>query len=75
VKKDYIEFLRADVRAMINAHCQRTACSHSLAWRRLYLALEGRTGYRVPDEGKSKLQMIEDARFMDELHELASKLH
>jgi hypothetical protein len=72
---DFNEFLRDDVKAMVNAHCRKSGDPHSLAWRYLYLRLEKKTGYRVPEGGKSKLKTIEAAGYLEDLHEVAKTLN
>jgi hypothetical protein len=76
VAKDFEEFLREEerlnqpreqVRRIVNNYCRTTGQPYSLVWRTLYLKLEARTGYRVPDNAKSMLQTIEDVGHIDAL--------
>lgn len=73
---DFEEFLREEerlklpreqVKRIVKSHCHITGQSYSLVWRMLYLKLEARTGYRVPDDAKSMLQTVEDAGHIDAL--------
>jgi hypothetical protein len=72
---DFNEFLRDDVKGMVNAYCRKSGDPHSLAWRFLHLQLERRTGYRVPANAKNKLRAIEAAGYLDALHEMAKTLN
>jgi len=66
---------REKVRQLVNNYCRKTGQSHSLAWRMLYIRLESRTGYRVPENAKSRLQAIEAAGYIEDLFEVAKTLN
>lgn len=83
MKELYDEFIREEelrnlpreqVRRLVNGYCHRTNQSHSLVWRTLYLKLESRTGYRVPEDSKSRLRAVESAGRIEQLLELARSL-
>lgn len=72
---DYYEFVREQVREEVNAYCRRTRRSHSFAYRTLYLKLEDRTGFRVPEGAASGLRVIEASGYIEELYDLAKMLN
>lgn len=64
--------LRTQVVEWINRYCAATGKSHSIAWRRSYLELEDRTGFRGPD--KKTLDAIEKAGMMAQLLDVVKSL-
>ncbi|MBM4072658.1 MAG: hypothetical protein FJ271_27580 [Planctomycetes bacterium] len=83
LEADFEEFLREQerlnhpreqVRRLVIDYCRRTGKSYSLAWRTLYLKLEAQTGYRVPEDPKSRLRAVEAAGRLDELLQAAKSL-
>jgi len=64
--------LRKQVVEWINRYCATTGKPHSIAWRKAYLELEDRTGFRGPD--KKTLDAIEKAGLMARLLEVAKSL-
>lgn len=73
-EQDRLNQPRERVRRLVNDHCRKTGMSHSLAWRTLYLRLEARTDYRVPDDAKSRLQTVEVAGHIEQLLDAARTL-
>lgn len=65
---------REQVKKLINSHCRKTGKPHSLAWRTAYIMLESATGYRVPEDAKSRLQTVESAGFIDDLLKVVKSL-
>lgn len=64
--------LRKQVVEWINRYCATTGKSHSIAWRRSYLELEDRTGFRGPD--KKTLDAIEKAGMMAQLLDVVKSM-
>lgn len=64
--------LRQLIGEYINRYCATTGKPHSIAWRKAYLELEDRTGFRGPD--KKTLDAIEKAGLMARLLEVAKNL-
>jgi hypothetical protein len=64
--------LRKQVNEWIARYCATTGKSFSYAWRRAYLELEDRSGFRGPDRGK--LDAIEEAGLMVQLLDVAKNL-
>lgn len=65
---------RAQVRRLVNSYSYVSELPHSLIWRLLYVKLEAKTGFRVPDDARCRLKLIEDAGYIQDLLELAKKL-
>ena len=64
--------LRKQVGEWIDHFCATSGKSHSFAWRRAYLELEDRRGFRGPD--KNKLDAIEEAGLMAQLLEIVKSM-
>lgn len=64
--------LRKQVVTRIDRYCATTGKSHSFAWRKAYLELEDRTGYRGPD--KKTLDAIEKAEMMAQLLDVVKSM-
>ena len=54
---DWQEFMRSEVRQLVNAYAKRNGTDHRTAWHHLYDAYAGQVG-TVP-EAKNKLQAFE----------------
>lgn len=65
---------REQVRRLVCNYCFVSELPHSLVWRILYIKLEAKTGFRVPEDAKCRLKLIEDAGYIQDLLELAKKL-
>jgi hypothetical protein len=65
---------RDQVRRLVSRYSYASELSHSLIWRSLYLKLEAKTGFRVPEDARCRLKLIEDAGYIQDLLELAKKL-
>ncbi len=61
--------LRKQVKECIDRIWATTGTSHSILWRKAYLGLEERTGFRVPDI-KRRLDAVEKAGLMEKLLEV-----
>jgi hypothetical protein len=61
--------LRKQVKECIDRVWATTGTSHSMLWRKAYLDLEERTGFRVPDI-KSRLDAVEKAGLMEQMLEV-----
>lgn len=61
--------LRKQVKECIDRVWATTGTSHSILWRKAYLGLEERTGFRVPDI-KRRLDAVEEAGLMEQLLEV-----
>ena len=64
--------LRKQVGYCIDRYCATAGKSHSFAWRKAYLELEGATGVRVPE--KNGLDAVEKAGLMGQLLEVVKSL-
>jgi len=73
-EKEFNEFLRHDVRRLVNNCCFQRQTLHSHVWRTLYEWLEQQTGFVVPDGVPNKLDEVERAGHLEALHRLAGQL-
>ena len=64
--------LRKQVVDCIHRYCALSGSTHSVAWRKGYLELEGATGFRVPD--KKGLDAVEKEGLLQQLLEVVKKL-
>ncbi len=74
--KDYDDLLKTEVHEAVEDICRSTGQSPSWVWRMLFLMLEGRTGFRVPDnvENTIQIQAVEESNLLGRLDTAAESL-
>jgi hypothetical protein len=72
---DFNAFLREDVKNLVNKYASKKGVQHGECWRLLYNRLLEETAFRPPEDRKrSKIDYVEEAGFLDKLHQIALTL-
>jgi hypothetical protein len=74
--KEFDDLMKSDVQEAVDDICRRTGQSPSWVWRMLFLILEGRTGFRVPEsvENTVQIQAVEEVCLLGRLDSAAECL-
>jgi hypothetical protein len=72
---DFNAFLREDVKNLVNKYAAKKGVQHRECWRLLYDRLREETTFRPPEDRKrSKIDYVEEAGLLENLHQIALNL-